>query len=495
MVPLLKSSKQFRIAYYSQSLNGELPVDSPEDFISLKRICKQKELQKYHLHLVESDQLKENLSKYWNIPKTAILNLSSDHVFLTIRSLFLNWQQCKITIRKKRPRLAFYSPVVPDRSGVAFYSTQTFPALSEYVEIDLYTPTKVTDSLCGIERAFPLSEAPYYSSRYDSILSVVGNSPFHKQIIQYLTKHGSACLAHDARICHIMRDIYGCETFAERTSQLLQRTVTPTEIDEWFLHQEKLPLLYFEDVVPYAQPMFVHSRQLQKQMRERYQLQAKYLPFCVYRDWSEENLTEKAKLTTREALGLPKDALIFISLGMMQADKGVFECLEGLHWLHRQGIDAHLYFIGSENLNQQQENFYRTLKRLKLDKSIHITGKWTTDEVWDQFLVAADFGIQLRKHGFGGVSGCLSDCILAGLPTIANEDLAEAIESPEYVKRVSDQFDGEEIGKAMLAFISDSAQNLPRKSIHRDNYLKKHCFENYALQLVEGLGLASIKAA
>ncbi len=47
------------------------------------------------------------------------------------------------------------------------------------------------------------------------------------------------------------------------------------------------------------------------------------------------------------------------------------------------------------------------------------------ETVYQAYLQAADLGIQLRTFGFGSVSGALIDCIAAGLPTVANDDLAD----------------------------------------------------------------------
>ena len=67
---------------------------------------------------------------------------------------------------------------------------------------------------------------------------------------------------------------------------------------------------------------------------------------------------------------------------------------------------------------------------------------WLSDLEYRDYLLAAYMGIQLRNHFFGGLSGALLDCVAAGLPTVANKDLAEAVEAPQYVVRVPDSPDG-----------------------------------------------------
>ncbi|MBG0812605.1 hypothetical protein IY145_25135 [Methylosinus sp. H3A] len=60
-------------------------------------------------------------------------------------------------------------------------------------------------------------------------------------------------------------------------------------------------------------------------------------------------------------------------------------------------------------------------------------------DVYTDFLLAADLGIQLRRAGFGQPSGALTECIATGVWTIANDALVDAHQAPHYVRSVSDR--------------------------------------------------------
>ena len=94
-----------------------------------------------------------------------------------------------------------------------------------------------------------------------------------------------------------------------------------------------------------------------------------------------------------------------------------------------------------------------------------------------------DGALQLRKAGAGQISGALQDCIAAGLPTVASRDLAENLQAPSYVHRVSDQLDPQEIALA-LAEMLDAAER-EKHEAERVDYYATHSMERYANALLE----------
>jgi hypothetical protein len=80
------------------------------------------------------------------------------------------------------------------------------------------------------------------------------------------------------------------------------------------------------------------------------------------------------------------------------------------------------------------------------------------------------------------------DCFGSGLSTIANDDLANALESPDSVVRISDELNALELLDAILG-IYQSETYLDRLKPSRAEYVQKHSFERYAVKLLEILGL------
>src|SRR5262249_47736341 len=111
-----------------------------------------------------------------------------------------------------------------------------------------------------------------------------------------------------------------------------------------------------------------------------------------------------------------------------------------------------------------------------------------SEEDFRSYLLAADAALQLRTHLLGGLSGGLLDCIAAGVPTVANRDLADAMEAPGYVFRVTDWPSPVLIAEALTAAI-ESRANARSRSEERRSYLDGHNFDSYARGLCAALGL------
>ncbi|MDE2391088.1 MAG: hypothetical protein KGL65_05710, partial [Rhodospirillales bacterium] len=109
-----------------------------------------------------------------------------------------------------------------------------------------------------------------------------------------------------------------------------------------------------------------------------------------------------------------------------------------------------------------------------------ITG-FLSDADYRAWLAAADAGLQLRLGQPGGVSAALQDCIGTGLPCVASRDLAVNINAPDYVKRVADKPDLEEISLALEKTLLEARDT----ETARADYVAAHAMAAYAERLLE----------
>jgi glycosyltransferase involved in cell wall biosynthesis len=385
-----------------------------------------------------------------------------------------------------KPRLAFLTPYPPDRSGVADYTAQTLRYLADHAVIDVYTDAQPTSEHPCVRRFASLTELPYLSPEYDGVIAVVGNSHFHTRIIDYHNRYGGACLVHDNRLAELYWWWRGRDYFAKMASRSLGRPVSADEAESWVHDPGRLPSIFFDEVLVKADPLIVHSRGIQAQVARQYGKEAAYLPFCCYRHFTDAELTDAARTQARARLGIPTDRVVVISLGIVGSAKAPQECLWALEQLRAWGIPAHLYFVGSAT---GMEATLRTIaEELRITTHVHLLADWVSGEKYRDFLLAADYAIQLRTHFFGGLSGALLDCISAGLPTVANEDLAEAMDGPDYVYRVPDRLSPVLIAERIADSLATGAHR-SRTSALRQQYVCEHSFSNYAAQMMQVLGL------
>jgi glycosyltransferase involved in cell wall biosynthesis len=392
-----------------------------------------------------------------------------------------------VTSPSSKPRLAFLSPYPPDRSGVADYTAHSLQSLSKYATIDVYTDAQGVQESPWIRRFAPLTEAPYVVNEYDRVVAVVGNSDFHKRIIDYHCRYGGACLAHDNRLAELYYFWRGPQKFVAMASRSLGRPVSVEEAQSWLYNASELPWTFFDEILAKADPLIFHSRGIQAHVAEAYGKKTRHLPFCCYRHFTDEELSEGSRQDARRRLRLPPDRVAVVTLGFISPHKAPLECLWALEHLRAWGVPADLYFVGSDQ--HFKGPLVEWTERLQLGEYVHVLGDWVSDQVYRDFVLAADFGIQLRTHGFGGLSGAVLDCISAGLPTVINRDMAEATEGPSYVLRVPDHLSPTLIAE-QLVNAYEAGLHRTRVGAAREAYVREHSFDNYAVQMMQVLGLS-----
>ena len=79
----------------------------------------------------------------------------------------------------------------------------------------------------------------------------------------------------------------------------------------------------------------------------------------------------------------------------------------------------------------------------------------------------------------------MQDCIGAGLPSVASQDLANNLAAPGYINRVSDKLDPAEIATALATQLGANLNTEPERLA----YCETHSMPRYAKSLLEVLGL------
>lgn len=395
--------------------------------------------------------------------------------------------------RYRRRAIALVSPFPPDRSGVADYTRRCVESLAERVDVDVYTDQPNPLPTVAVRSFQPISSAAWLRPDYDATVAVLGNSHFHQKIIDLHARFGGPCIMHDNRLADILAITKGIDHLCVLATKNLQRPVSPAEVRQWLADPARLPVMFFDDVIANARPFFVHSRRLQEHVERCYGQPVNRLPFCVYRQGGGEIISEAERNAARDALGVAAGQAMFVSFGIVAENKRPFICLDAIHLLHRRGYDASLIFAGQAGSELRQRIVDRA-DQLGIKDRIVLTSDWISEPEYRRFIAAADAAIQLRSHFFGGLSGALLDCISFGIPTVANEDLAEACDAPGFVRQVSDAPDGTEIARELEAILSATDDQMLRAEACR-SFVANHSFSEYADQLLKQLGLDVVSSS
>ena len=392
-------------------------------------------------------------------------------------------------LRGHRPRVALLSPVPPDRSGVADYTAATCSEFGQLVDLHVFAETAQPAPLRHVASVRPLAVLPHVSAGFDRVISVVGNSPFHLRIFEMLRRYGGACIAHDARLLDFYYWQIGKERAQVLASKELDRTVTDAELRAWLEDEAKLQALFLAELAESAAPTIVHSLVTARQFRDRYATSPAYLPFSIYRPWTEDELTLACRAAARQRLGIPTGEVAVATFGFVHGTKAPEECVWALELLRGWGIPASLHFVGDLATHPGAAGLRELTETLGLTEQVRFVGGYVTEQTYRDYLVAADLGVQLRTYGLGALSGGLLDCAAAGLPTVTNASLGEAVGTPTtYVRRIPDAPSPLLLAEA-LADLLDAGLAAVRPAAEREAFAEARSFANYARGLCGVLDL------
>ena len=387
------------------------------------------------------------------------------------------------SIGGSRARVAVLTPLPPDRSGVADYAVPMCEALAKRADVQVFTPSKLALAPAGTSLA-PLSAAPQLSGCFDRVVNILGNSVFHLQILRYLLRHGGAVIQHDGRMLDLYAGHMGFEKTERMAEEEMGRALRPNEIWHWLAGDFPSDALILREIAAAAEPMLMHSRSGAADATRRYGVPVGQIPFALYRTLPDEDLTETARRAARKRLGVRPHAVLIACFGYVHPTKLPLDCVWALEFLRAWNVDARLHFVGA-SLMEDETALRALISDLDLEKHVQLGGRFVNEDVYRDHLLAADIGLQLRIGPIGAVSGALADCIAAGLPTVASQTIAEALDVPSYVHSVGDVTSPILVAEACLATLGRA-----RTDTERRDYVARHGFGTYARNLCDALQLA-----
>ncbi len=388
--------------------------------------------------------------------------------------------------RAGRPRLAFVSPLPPERTGIADYAVQLLPALCAWFDIELVVQQDAL-ALPAELASLPVRDAAWlrtHAHTYDQILYQIGNSEFHSYMFALLRDHPGVVVLHDFFIGNVMayrqvrNDPPGAWTGALFHShgyaalQAYQQAGSRPEL----LKSHPCNLAVIEQ----ARSVIVHSSHAAELARAWYGAEATH-------NWHTAPLPRAAppgvdRAAARAALGIDAGTFLVCSFGYVGQNKLTDRLLAA--WLasalHR-APHCLLVLVGA-NHNSPFGNRVADMVKAA-GGSVRIAG-WSDDTVYRQYLQAADVGVQLRTSAQGETSAAVLDCMNYGLPTIVNANGSMAALPPDAVLRLPDVFDDGALTAALEALYHDSTRRatLGSRAAHllATTYRPEHGAARYA---------------
>ncbi len=352
--------------------------------------------------------------------------------------------------KSKRPRLAFVSPLPPERTGIADYSAELLPALAEYYEIDVVVAQDSVDDH-WVSRNLKVRDVNWLRANADSIDRVLyhfGNSPFHQHMFSLLKEMPGAVVLHDFFIGHLSAwmEYAGVPHFWKKALYSSHGYMALRSI---FFDPEFAKFKYpgnFE-IFRDSEGVIFHSEYSRELAKQWYGDCSSWDTDVIPLLRSPASGIDKKE--ARGALGINREDFVLCSFGFMGGTKLNHRLLDC--WINsslsREG-KCRLIFVGGHDSGPYGASLMQTIRTRGLSDRIIITGFVSPDQ-YRQYLMAADMAVQLRVQSRGETSAAVLDCMNYELPVIVNANGSMAELDKEGVWCLQDEFEDSELVEAL----------------------------------------------
>lgn len=360
----------------------------------------------------------------------------------------------------RRPRLAYFSPLPPEASGISDYSAELLPELARHYSIDVIVDQKEVGDP-AVRANHPIRSLAWFKQNahlFDRILYHFGNSHFHSHMFDLIRTYPGVVVLHDFFLSGIVahRDVHNQDPGGWARSLF--------ETHGWPAVVHRFKAADTADVV-WAYPCNIavlqHVIGVIVHAHFSRQLAQDYYGDGTGADWAliphlRRPIACVDRASAREALGFGEDDFVVCSFGILGRMKMNDRLLAA--WLNSPLANdphSHLVFVGQNQSDPYGEELQYRISEARSSGRIEITG-WVDQADFRQWLAAADLGVQLRTLSRGETSGTVLDCMNVGLPIIVNANGSMAELPADCVWLMPDQFSDEELVEALSTLRLDA---------------------------------------
>ena len=367
-----------------------------------------------------------------------------------------------VVVDRKKPRLAFVSPLPPERTGIADYAGDLLPALSNYYDIVLIHEA-VGDERISPVLGLPIQNLAWFMSHaheFERVIYQFGNSPFHSYMLALLRSYPGVVVLHDFFLsglwdyCELARiDLSAWSDalyYSHGYGPMLARFQAKQDAHVRNIYPANL------EVLERASSVIVHSEHAKQMAQHWYGPKAASQWHCI--PLLRTPPLSIACTHARETLGIDPSAFVVCSFGFVAHTKFSQALLDA--WLASKlasKVNCQLIFVGQNHGGAYGQQLSQTIEENPLGLTVTITG-WVDKEQYELYLQAADVGVQLRCDSRGETSAAVLDCLNFGLPTIINchGSMAEINSDAAYV--LEEVFTQEQLVHALETLHSQPAE-------------------------------------
>jgi glycosyltransferase involved in cell wall biosynthesis len=367
-------------------------------------------------------------------------------------------------------KVAYYSPLPPERSGIADYSALLLPALERRLDVIVARRGKKA----------PAADVALYH---------VGNDPdHHAWIVDALNERPGVVVLHEFVLHHLIagmtigrRNARGYLAAMEREGGVAGRLLGLGVLDNllpllWETRPEDFPLS--GTVLDKATALVVHSRTVERHAREDgYGGSIFRIPHPAW------------PLPAIESVRVEGSPLIGC-FGNLNMNKRIPQLLEAFAGLRQRYRNARLLLVGAQ---AERFDLDRRLERLGLTRTDAIVREDYVEEqrMWS-LMAACDVCVNLRSPTMGETSGSAIRVLALGKPLVVS-DVGWFGELPDDValKIPVDEYETRTLEAALELLAADERVRAALGAAAREHVEREHDLEKVAESYAEAIELAA----
>ena len=372
--------------------------------------------------------------------------------------------------------VAYFTPLPPQRSGIADYSAMLLPALAAGAHITVF----IDDVHCleraysGVQAVLPMDQYPARRREFDLVIYQMGNSHYHETLYHYLKRYPGLTVLHDYYLHHFVASItawrgdfggyaremaYARGEEGLRRARAIQAGQTDYPLYEWPLNDR---------VLDSSLGLIVHSSFVARQLRA----QRPCLPVAVVPQVMQ--LPVDRLEPPRLQLDLPSDAFVIGCAGLITPEKRVELVLRAFARLLPQTPRARLLIVG-EIPDWYPESLPNLIAQLGLSGVVTCTGHVASLQEFDQYLSTFDVGINLRWPTSGETSASALRMMAHGCPVIVTNTGWYAELPADLCLRLDHSPDEEERLLQHLLMLAGDQPQRQRLGQRAREYIQREC--------------------
>ena len=391
-------------------------------------------------------------------------------------------------MKPRKPRVAYFSPLSPDPSGISDYSEELLPHLARHWDLDLfvdgYVPTHPATERHRIIDCDEVDPVPLLAD-YDAVLYHIGNSNSHDYIYDTLMLWPGLVVLHDLSLQHLMASrtvdadrkyVYMAEMRAQHGREGADRarlTFWGSEPTPW----ESDPITYplNRRVISQATAVLTHSDFVERRVHEVIPdlmvSRVEHHAFPVPKEVREQRRSRRAEANSRS-----KTDFTLVSAGNLTPTKQIELLLRALSVL-RKRLPFRCRLLGQGRLKHRANDL---IESLGLGGEVDMVGRVDKNELYSA-LLEADVSVCLREPTLGETSGIVMRSLACGTPVLVS-DTGWFSELPDEVayKVSSGDLTGNQLADFLEDLIRDRA-TLRKKATASRAYAKERSPRNSAL--------------